>query len=307
MSSPPPTGAAAESVPENPTPNGAADRSAIVRLVHVRKSFGRQAVLRDISLEIQRGLTTVVLGPSGCGKSVLLKHIIGLLRPDSGQVWYEDVRVDTLSEVRLGAIRMHFGVLFQQGALFDSMSVRQNVGFSLVEHTDLNAAERERRIRRVLRMVGMVDSIDKMPSELSGGQRKRVALARAIILEPKVILYDEPTTGLDPIRSDVINELIIKLQSELGITSVVVTHDLSSAFKVADWMVMLYDGQLALEGTPQVFRDTDHPQVRRFLLGEASEEELKGIHARGGGGRVTETAATAASDADANRSRWRRP
>lgn len=262
---------------------------SIIRLVHVNKSFGRQRVLRDISLEIHQGLTTVILGPSGCGKSVLLKHIVGLLRPESGEVWFEETRVDTQSEMKLGRLRTKFGVLFQQGALFDSMSVRENVGFPLVEHTDLNAGEREKRIRRVLRMVGMVDAIDKMPSELSGGQRKRVALARAIILEPTVVLYDEPTTGLDPIRADVINELIIKLQQELNITSLVVTHDLTSAFKIADWMVMLYDGHIALEGTPQVFRDTDNEEVRRFLLGEASEEELRGIHAARRDGPMDET------------------
>lgn len=253
-------------------------QSPIIRLVKVSRSFGRNRVLRRIDLEIHRGMTTVILGPSGCGKTVLLKHIIGLLKPDSGEVWFEGKRIDKLNEAKLNPVRKQFGVLFQQGALFDSMSVRQNVSFPLVEHTDLNPGEREKRIRRVLRMVGLVDAIDKMPMELSGGQRKRIALARAIILEPKVILYDEPTTGLDPIRADIINELIIKLQRALNITSIVVTHDLTSAFKIAQRMVMLYEGKLVMEGDLDTFRNTDHPLVHRFMLGEASEDELRGIH-----------------------------
>lgn len=259
-------------------PSGSSE--SIVRLLRISKSFGRNDVLQDVSLHIPEGRTTVILGPSGTGKSVLLKHIIGLLKPDSGEVWFRTERVDSMNELALSPIRKQFGMLFQQGALFDSMSVRENVGFPLVEHTDLSLSEREKSIRRVLRMVGLVDAIDKMPSELSGGQRKRVALARAIILEPAVILYDEPTTGLDPIRADIINELILKLQKELNITSIVVTHDLTSAFKIADWLVMLYDGKLVMEGTPQVFRDTDNPLVRRFLLGEASEEELQNINVK---------------------------
>lgn len=252
----------------------------ILRLVRICKSFGRQEVLQDVSLNVPEGLTTVVLGPSGAGKSVLLKTILGLLRPDSGEVWFRDHRVDKLSEMKLGPIRRQFGFLFQQGALFDSMDVRRNVGFPLLEHTDLSTKGRRKRIMRVLNMVGLADAIDKMPAELSGGQRKRIALARAIILEPTVILYDEPTTGLDPIRSDIINELILKLQKELNITSIVVTHDLTSAFKIADWLVMLYDGKVVLQGTPAQFQHSENPLVRRFLLGEASEEELRGIHVK---------------------------
>ncbi|MDY7108513.1 MAG: ABC transporter ATP-binding protein, partial [Planctomycetota bacterium] len=216
----------------------------IVRLVHITKRFGRSTVLRDVSLEFARRRTVVVLGPSGCGKSVMLKHIIGLIRPSSGEVWFEQSRVDGLSEAKLGPIRRQFGVLFQHGALFDSLSVRQNIAFPLVEHTDLDREARRERVRHVLRLVGLSEVEEKMPAELSGGQQKRVALARAIVLEPKVILYDEPTTGLDPIRADVINELILKLRRELNATSIVVTHDLTSAFKVADEMVMLYDGRI---------------------------------------------------------------
>lgn len=250
-----------------------------VRLVNASKSFGDLHVLRDISLDFPRGGTTVVLGPSGSGKSVMLKHIIGLLKPDEGEVWYEDQRVDQLSEAQLVPIRRQFGFLFQQGALFDSMSVRENVAFPLVEHTDLAPPKREERVRRVLAMVGLESSIEKMPADLSGGQRKRAALARAIVLEPKVVLYDEPTTGLDPIRSDVINELILKLQRELHITSIVVTHDLTSAFKVADRMVLLHDGGIAMEGTPQQMQQSSSEIVQRFLRGEASDDELAGVRA----------------------------
>jgi phospholipid/cholesterol/gamma-HCH transport system ATP-binding protein len=251
---------------------------AIVRLVKLRKAFGGQRVLRNLSLNFDRSRTTVVLGPSGCGKSVMLKHILGLLKPDFGEVWFQDRRVDTLSERKLGSIRRQFGFLFQQSALFDSMTVEQNIGFPLEEHTKLTTEQKHQRIMSVLRMVGLADAAQKMPSDLSGGQRKRTALARAIVLQPKVILYDEPTTGLDPIRSDVINELILKLRRELDVTSVVVTHDLASAFKIADRLVMLYDGRVVMEGTPDEFRDSEVPIVQGFLQGEATAEELAEIH-----------------------------
>src|SRR5262245_12958969 len=163
----------------------------IVRLVGASKSFDGLPVLRDLTLHFAEGRTTVVMGPSGCGKTVMLKHIVGLVRPDRGEVWYRDTRISALSESQLVPIRMQFGYLFQHGALFDSMSVRENVAFPMVEHTKCTAAQREERVRTVLRMVGMAGSADKMPAELSGGQRKRVALARAIVLEPRVMLYDE--------------------------------------------------------------------------------------------------------------------
>ena len=261
----------------SPTVQPFAAVDAPVRVEGLVKHFGRHRVLKGISLAFPRGKTTVVLGPSGCGKSVMLKHLVGLLRPDRGQVFYESQRIDTLSERRLGPIRRHFGFLFQQGALFDSMSVRDNIAFPLRELEGGNPSGEEQRVRRVLRLVGLEETIEKFPSELSGGQQKRVALARAIILDPKVILYDEPTTGLDPIRADVINELILKLEQELDVTSIVVTHDLISAFKVADHMVMLHEGHVVLEGAPEDFRSSTDPVVSRFLRGEASEDELKAI------------------------------
>jgi phospholipid/cholesterol/gamma-HCH transport system ATP-binding protein len=267
---------------ERPIPIEAPERltaavDAPVRVEGLVKHFGRHRVLKGISIEFPRGATTVVLGPSGCGKSVMLKHLVGLLRPDRGQVFFESQRIDTLSERKLAPIRRNFGFLFQQGALFDSMSVRDNIAFPLRELARGETSEEEDRVRRVLRLVGLEETIEKFPSELSGGQQKRVALARAIILDPKIILYDEPTTGLDPIRSDVINELILKLEHELKVTSIVVTHDLISAFKVADHMVMLHEGHVVLEGSPEDFRKSDNPIVSRFLRGEASDDELRAI------------------------------
>lgn len=255
--------------------------SPIARLVGVRKRFGRLRVLKGVDLEFPPGLVTVVLGPSGCGKSVMLKHLIGLLKPDAGEVWYEDTRVDQLRDNALVPIRKQFGYLFQHSALFDSMTVEDNIAFPLVEHTDLALEARRERVHEVLTMVGLADTMSKMPASLSGGQRKRVALARAIVLDPRVILYDEPTTGLDPIRADVINELILKLQHELNVTSVVVTHDLTSAFRIADRMVMLYDGRVVVQGVPEVLRACDNPVVQRFLRGEATPEELAGIRSMG--------------------------
>ena len=254
---------------------------APVRIEELVKSFGRHRVLRGISLAFPRGKTTVVLGPSGCGKSVMLKHLIGLLRPDKGRVFYETERVDMLSERRLGPIRRQFGFLFQHGALFDSMSVADNIAFALREQEGGRPYDEETRVRYVLRLVGLENVYRRNPSELSGGQQKRVALARAVVLRPKVVLYDEPTTGLDPIRADVINELILKFKQQLDVTSIVVTHDLASAFKVADHMVMLHEGRVVLEGTPEEFRNSADPVVRRFLRGEASEEELRAIRSVG--------------------------
>jgi phospholipid/cholesterol/gamma-HCH transport system ATP-binding protein len=189
-------------------------------------------------------------------------------------VWFDGRRIDNLPEKKLSELRQNFGFLFQMGALFDSLTVADNVAFPLVEHTTKPADEIAEIVKEKLKMIGLPDAGAKMPGELSGGQKKRVALARAIALDPRVILYDEPTTGLDPIRSDVINELILKLQRELKVTSITVTHDMQSAFKVADRIVMLHEGQLIFDGTPDEIRTTDHPIVKRFVLGEADEQEL---------------------------------
>jgi phospholipid/cholesterol/gamma-HCH transport system ATP-binding protein len=255
---------------------------SLIELRNVSKRFGRLVVLNGMSLNIEQGQSVVIIGASGTGKSVLLKHVVGLLRPDSGEVWFDGKRIDDLRERDLVAVRKQFGFLFQMGALFDSSNVEDNVGFPLVEHTRKPPEEVARIACEKLALVGLPDVGKKMPAELSGGQRKRVALARAIALEPRVILYDEPTTGLDPVRADVINELIIKLKQEMKVTSVVVTHDMHSAFKVADRIVMLHEGKIIFDGSPDEIRDTDKPIVHRFVVGEADEQELASLKRPGG-------------------------
>jgi phospholipid/cholesterol/gamma-HCH transport system ATP-binding protein len=250
---------------------------SLIEFRKVHKRFGRQVVLNGVDLSINEGESLVIIGASGSGKSVMLKHMVGLLQPDQGEVWFDGKRIDQLPERKLMDVRVQFGFLFQMGALFDSMNVEDNVAFPLVEHTTKPKDEVGRIVDQKLRMVGLPEVKKKMPAELSGGQRKRVALARAIALDPRVIQYDEPTTGLDPIRSDVINELILKLQRELKVTSVVVTHDMQSAFKVADRMVMLHEGCLIFDGTPDQIRASENPVVKRFVLGEAGEQELEGL------------------------------
>lgn len=254
---------------------------ADMRVVNLRKRFSRREVLRGISIDFAPGAITVVLGPSGCGKSVMLKHLVGLLRPDRGEVWFGTTRIDTLAERELGMVRRQIGFLFQQSALFDSLTVRENIAFPLREHGVNDDALIDAKVRRVLNLVALDETIDQMPAELSGGQRKRVALARAVVLEPRVVLYDEPTTGLDPIRSEVINQLILKLSDNLGITSIVVTHDLMSAYRIADRMVLLHEGHVALEGTPREFEETTDPIARQFLRGELGADELARIRGSG--------------------------
>src|SRR6185369_8701681 len=224
---------------------------SLIELRNVSKRFGRLVVLNGVTLNIEQGQSLVVIGASGTGKSVLLKHIVGLLKPDSGEVWFDGNRVDQMPERDLMDLRQRVGLLFQMGALFDSLDVCDNLAFPLVEHTRKSHDEIREVVAAKLEMVGLPHFERKMPAQLSGGQRKRVALARAIALDPEVILYDEPTTGLDPVRSDVINQLILKLQRELKVTSITVTHDMASAFKVADRIVMLHEGKLIFDGTPE--------------------------------------------------------
>ena len=249
----------------------------IVQIKNVHKAFGSHRVLHGISLDIERGKTTVILGPSGTGKSVLLKHIVGLIRPDEGEVYFDGTRVDTLKEPALVPIRKRIGYMFQLGALFDSMTIGENVAFPLVEHTDMDPVHREACVQRVLSLVGLDGYQDKMPAELSGGQQRRVALARAVVLQPCLVLYDEPTTGLDPVRADVINELILALTRQMGITSIVVTHDIASANKVADRMILLHEGQVICDGRPEQVRESTNAVVQRFIHGEADEADLNAI------------------------------
>lgn len=260
------------------TPADDAREQPIVAFRELRKSFGPLEVLCDVDLDLRAGESTAIIGESGAGKSVILKHIVRLLRPDRGAVFYRGRRIDDLSERQLVPIRTRFGFLFQMGALFDSLTVAENVAFPIVEHTRRRPAEIARIVAEKLTMVGLDGTQDKKPAQLSGGQRKRVALARAIALEPEIILYDEPTTGLDPLRADVINELIRKLQRELGVTSIVVTHDMASVRKVGDRVIMLHEGRFVFDGTPAQLEASDDPRVRRFVEGRATEEQLKSLN-----------------------------
>ncbi len=253
------------------------DSEPILRLENVHKAFGETVVLDGVDLEIYAGQTTVIIGPSGCGKSVLLKHMVGLLCPDSGCVFFGEHKISSLSEKRMVPIRQQMGFLFQSSALFDSMTVEQNVCFPLVEHNVGMKDRQRRRCREVLSLVGLDGLQERFPAELSGGQQKRVALARAIAMGPQVIFYDEPTTALDPIRADLINELILKLQGALGNTAVIVTHDMASVRKVANRVLMLHSGKFILDTTPDDLDDITDEVVSRFINGQASPEELAEI------------------------------
>ena len=252
-----------------------AEKGPIIRLEGVYKSFGALPVLQGVDLTIQSGQTTVIIGPSGCGKTVLIKHIIGLIRPDRGKVFFRDQEISALSESKLVPVRRRMGFLFQGSALFDSMTVEQNILFPLEEHSFGTRARQTERCRQVLSMVGLDGMQKRLPEELSGGQKKRVALARAIALDPEVILYDEPTTGLDPIRADLINELIIRLQRQTGSTAVVVTHDLTSARKVGQRVMMLHEGRFIADTPPAGIETVDNEVFARFVQGKASQEELR--------------------------------
>ncbi len=250
------------------------DNSPILRLRGLRKSFGPLMVLRDIDLDIRESCTTVIIGPSGCGKSVLLKHMIGILRPDAGEVCFRGHEISRLPEHRLTPFRRRMGFLFQGGALFDSMTVEENLLFPLAEHNVGEWDFRLNRCREVLGLVGLDGLQHRFPAELSGGQKKRIALARAIVLHPEIIFYDEPTTGLDPIRADLINELILRLQQHLHNTAVVVTHDMASARKVGDRILMLHEGRFLLDTTPRDLDNVTDEVVKRFIVGQASPDEL---------------------------------
>ena len=246
-----------------------------MRLVNLHKRFGHLIVLDGINLDLEEGRTTVIIGESGSGKSVLLNHIVSLIKPDAGEVHFKGRRIDNLHEWELAKIRPSFGYLFQLSALFDSMTVEQNIGFPIREHTRKSREETARIVQRKLALVGLDGIQNKLPSELSGGQKKRVALARAISLDPEVILYDEPTTGLDPPRADEINELIIKLKRELAVTSVVVTHDMASVRKVADRVVMLFRGKLIFDGSAEAIEQSTDSRVSNFVRGKCGPDVLQ--------------------------------
>lgn len=247
----------------------------IIVCKNLTKKFGDNIVLDNISLAIEPHKSTVVIGPSGCGKTVLIKHMIALLRPSSGEIYFKGRRIDNEKEKKLSRVRASFGFLFQGGALFDSLDVAENILFPVRQHYKVTEKSGlDDLVKMKLAMVGLDGFQNYYPAKLSGGQKKRVALARAIALNPEVVLYDEPTTGLDPIRSDVINELILKLGRGLGHTSVVVTHDMNSAYKIADRIVMLHQGKIIADGDAEQIKSHPHPVVQQFINGQVSEEDL---------------------------------
>jgi len=239
----------------------------LVRLVEVEKKLGRQKVLKGVNLEIRQGERMVIIGRSGGGKSVLLKHIIALMQPDSGEVWFRDHNLAGLTEEQLVPIRKETGMLFQNGALFDSLSVGENVAFPLREKGGISEAEIKAEVERALNIVDLPKQEHKWPSELSGGMRKRVALARAAIAKPALMLYDEPTSGLDPVVADSINKLMVRLGDELNMTSVIVTHDMVSAREVGDRIAMLHEGRIYCVDVPKVVLESEDPIVKRFVNG----------------------------------------
>ncbi|MFQ5658345.1 MAG: ABC transporter ATP-binding protein [Candidatus Methylomirabilales bacterium] len=238
-----------------------------IQLFGLYKAFNGQQILRGVDLDIMTGEIITILGGSGTGKSVLLRHIVGLAKPDAGQILIEGEDIVPLRESELLEVRKKVAILFQGAALFDSLSVKENVAFSLREHTRMTEAEIRDRVSEVLDLVGMAGTEEKVPAELSGGMRKRVGLARAIALTPRAVLYDEPTTGLDPRNVDKINELIADLRAKIGVTSVVVTHDLQSAFRISDRVALLYEGRIATTQTPEEIGKSEDPVVQEFLAG----------------------------------------
>ena len=240
-----------------------------ISLQHLHKAFHGKQVLNDMSIDVAQGESLVIVGGSGTGKSVTLKHIIGLLKPDKGRVLIAGEDITAMRETELNRFRRHFGMAFQEGALFDSMSVFENIAFPLRRHTKMSEAEIRHRVEECLEDVHLHGVEKRRPSELSGGMRRRVGFARAISLKPDILLFDEPTTGLDPVISDVIADLIVEMDQKLGTTTVTITHDMKVAFKIADRVAMLHGGSIIEEGTPEEFQASQNPIVRQFIEGRA--------------------------------------
>jgi phospholipid/cholesterol/gamma-HCH transport system ATP-binding protein len=242
----------------------------LIRIENLRKSFGPNRVIDGLTLSVGQGESIVIIGQSGTGKSVLLKHLIRLMEPDEGRIYFDGKDISRLHGDELVTMRRRYGMLFQSAALFDSLTVGENVALGLQESGKYLKSEIEIIVKDKLDMVGLSAAADQYPSELSGGMRKRVGLARAIAASPEVLLYDEPTTGLDPITADVINDLIVSLNQRLLVTSIAVTHDMTSAFKIADRIVMLYQGRIEFDGTPEQIKISSNPIVRQFVTGRAT-------------------------------------
>ena len=247
-------------------------------MIHVKelyKSFGKKEVLRGISFKINHGESVAIIGKSGIGKSVLLKHLIGLLEPDSGEVWVEEKLVNSLSFTQLQTVRAQCGMVFQFGALFDSMTVQENIGLALSKLTDMDIVEVNQQISDSLAEVGMKNSEKLMPSSLSGGMKKRVGIARAIAIKPKYLLYDEPTTGLDPVMTDSINRLISKIHKQEDVTSIMVTHELRTVFEVAERVIMIHNGKIKFDGTPEQIKLSEDKIVQQFISGDSTLVEAE--------------------------------
>ncbi len=236
-----------------------------IRIRGLKKAFGTHEVLRGVDLDIERGKINIIIGGSGQGKSVLMKHLMGLLKPDAGHIWVDGEDVVGLDDVALNRVRRKFGMLFQYAALFDSLTVEENVAFPLVEHTKKGRAEIKKLVTERLHSLGLRNIEKKYPAELSGGMRKRVGLARALVLEPEILLYDEPTTGLDPVATKNVDDMIRDISHQTGVTSVVISHDMASTFRIAHKISMLYDGVIAVSGTPDDIKRSRLPFVREFV------------------------------------------
>lgn len=241
----------------------------MIEISDLFKSFEDHKVLEGLNLTIETGETIVIIGRSGCGKSVFIKHIIGIMKPDSGSILIDGIDVTNLEGGKLDELRLRFGMLFQGSALFDSLNVGENVGFSLAQHSDLEETGIAERVSESLELVGLGGIERLMPAELSGGMKKRVGLARAICMRPEIVLYDEPTTGVDPIMGDAINELIMELHDKLKVTSIACTHDMKSAYKIAGRIAMLYKGRIIAVGTPEEIKRSGDPVVQQFITGAA--------------------------------------
>ena len=252
------------------------DSEFAIELKNVHKSFrgARDQILKGINLKFKKGKLTYILGPSGTGKSVTIKHILGLLLPDTGEIWVHGKNIANMKADALAVHRTQFGMLFQNAALFDDFTIFENVAFPLIEHTEMTKDQITKKVEQTLAHLGITTGLDKYPNELSGGMRKRVGLARAIVREPQILLYDEPTTGLDPVTRVTVDELIAQMKHELKLTSVVISHDIPSALSLADEIAFLFEGNVVFQGTPAEFRKAEHPRIKQFL-----EAEMKSVRA----------------------------